>query len=483
MEEFYNKAKECMDNNEIDEAITYYEEAAYNNHIASIKALIEIYSKGINYNHTRLIYWKDKLAELGDYDAILYLAKYYYDSHKEHNNAIKYLNMAIAKGYVDGYYYLYKIYIDGNNENYDLELAEEYFQIALESESHEAMRAYGYDKIAYTNLSKEQLQAKGFSDTNDGYLTLEVVDGIELIVDTNYRIGIRGNDLELFGYAQTKFAAARAFTELEIDLSSDIISNKKTDIIPLPKESFLRLKNNGYYFLGLCYDPVISDSLIIMSDSKIVNECINPEGFHMYVGNMGYANIHGDAVIPPQYKMATSFFENKAIVVDANDKYAMIDNMGNHLLEHEYDLIEYERHYKPFSDFDEYVYLAYKDGYCYVYNEKIELIYSMKSDSIQQDYYMECIDNVIKVKMFASSKTTIINTLTKEEYSYELDFDDFSILTTKYLYIISDGKYYITDYNLNPVLDIEFNLPLDTFFKHTDGKRYLHVIRMMKEYI
>ena len=76
MDHFYNKAKEYMDNNQIDEAIKCYEEAAKLNHVPAIKALIEIYSEGEKYNLTEILYWKEKLADLDDYDAIVFLAKH-----------------------------------------------------------------------------------------------------------------------------------------------------------------------------------------------------------------------------------------------------------------------------------------------------------------------------------------------------------------------------------------------------------------------
>ena len=211
----------------------------------------------------------------------------------------------------------------------------------------------------------------------------------------------------------------------------------------------------------------------MIADHKIVDEDVNPEGFHMYLGNLGFANLCGEVVVKPQYSKATSIFDGKAIVVDSNNKYAMIDKYGNYLLNHEFELIEYEQHFKPFSDYDDYMYLAYKDGKCYFYNEKIELVYSMASDVVEQDYYLECIDNVLKIKMFNESEVIFFNIITKEEVTFELDFDEIHILNNKYLYLISDGKYYITDYKLNPVTDIEFRLPVDSFFKHTDGKWYL----------
>lgn len=474
MEKLYNKALEYMNNNQIDEAIECYKELANSNHILSIKALLEIYGKGKYYNLTEILYWKEKLAELDDYDAILYLAKYYYDTHKNQSEALKYIDLAISKGYKDGYYYLFNLYRDGNNEFYDLELSDEYFKIALELNCVEAVRSYGYDKVAYTTLSYKELIEKGFEDNNKGYLIYKIVNDIELAIDlSDYKIALKRGDLLFFGLAQSKLGMRGIFEESDITFTSNISSYKTTDIIPLPKESFIKLKESGYYMFSACYDPQKCDVPFLIADHKILDEEVNPEGFHMYVGNLGFANVFGEVVVKPQFSKATSYFDDKAIVVDKNNKYAMIDKTGKYLLNHEFELIEYEQHFKPFSDYDEYIYLAYKDGMCYFYNDKIELVHKMKSDVLEQDYYLECMDNVLKIKMFNDSKVTFINTITKEQSSFELDFDEINILSNKYLYLISDGKYYITDYNLNPVTDIEFRLPMDTFFKHTDGKWYL----------
>ena len=85
---------------------------------------------------------------------------------------------------------------------------------------------------------------------------------------------------------------------------------------------------------------------------------------------------------------------------------------------------------------------------------------------------MEYKDNVLKLQYFDSKVVTVTNLITKEHHEYNLDFEEFGILTNKYLFIKSDNYLYISDYNLNIVVEQGFTYISDCFIMH-EGIWYL----------
>ena len=439
-------------------------------HIPSIKHLVKIYSEGRYYNFDKKKYWVTKYADLWNFESQKFLGEYYSHSHFDHELAVKYLNMAINTNndYIEAYYFLSRIYSDGNSDIYDLEFADEYNSLAKEYNSYYEKIS---NKVIRVKLTKEEIIQRGFTLRDDNYLTIHTSD-VEVLIDPNNVIHVHDGytTTTIVAYILIHLKELFAFDEIELT-SYNEIPNIELYVSYLKKDTFNKLKQQGYYFIHRCDDAFVDEKRILISKTKITSGIQNVEGFHLYTGKIGYADFDGNVIIDPQYTSASNCFKGIAVVV--KDKYGVIDEEGNYILPLEYDMLEYDCHYKPLSHINEYVYLGYKDGLCYVYNESFELKYQFKSDPEDPDYYMEYKDDVLKLQYFDSKEVTLTNLITKQHYVYNLDFEEFGIITSKYLYIKSDNVLYIADYNLNIVVEQGFTYISDCFTMY-NGNWYLH---------
>jgi TPR repeat protein len=469
MDVLYQQAIDKLKKGDIS-GVNDLEELGNSNHILSIEYLIKLYSEGRLYNQDKKIYWVTKYADLGNFESQKYIGEYYAHSHFNIELAIKYLNMAINTNndYIEAYYFLSRVYSDGNSDVYDLELAEEYNNLAKEYNSYYEKIS---NKVVQVKLTKEELLLKGFTLRDDEYLTIHTSE-VEVLVDPNNVIHVYD------GYTTTTIVAYILihlkdlfdFTEIELK-SYNEIPNIELYVKYLNKNLFNKLKQQGYYFIHRSGDAFIEDNRIMISKTKITSGEQNSEGFYLYTGVIGYADYSGNVIIEPQYELASNYFKGVAVVVKDN-KYGVVDEEGNYILPLEFDMLEYDIHYKPLNNVNEYTYLSYKDGLCNLYNESFEMLYQFKSDPENPDYYMEYKDNVLKLQYFDSKKVTLTNLITKEVKEYDLDFEEFGIITSKYLYIKSNNILYIADYELNIVVEQGFTYISDCFTMH-DGAWYL----------
>ena len=453
-----------------EEGINELEELASNNHILSIQHLIKLYSEGRYYNHDKKIFWISKYADLGDFESQRQLGEYYSQSHFNHDLAIKYLNMAITTNneYIEAYYFLSKVYNDGNSDISDLDIAYEYNNLAKEYNSNYEKIS---NKVIQVKLSIEELMKRGFTPRDDEYLSIHTPE-VEVLIDPNNVVHTFDgfNNTTIAAYSLIHLKDIIHFNEFELKGYNEI-PNIELYVNYLNKDTFNKLKQQGYYFIHRFGDSFMDENRILVSKTPITSGEQNLEGFHLYSGQLGYADFNGNVIVDAIYDKATNCFRNMAVVVKDN-KYGIIDSCGNYILPLEYDMLEYDCHYKPLSNINEYVYLAYKDGYCYLYSESFDLLYKFESNPDDPDYYMEYKDNVLKYQYFNSNKVMLVNLLTKEQYEYNLDFDEFGVITSKYLYIKSNNIFYIADYNLNIVVEQGFTYVSEYFTMHEE-KWYL----------
>jgi hypothetical protein len=468
MEVLYQEAIDKLNKGDIS-GIKTLEELGEANHIPAIKHLIKIYSQGTHYNLSKRVYWNVKHADLGDFESQKFVAEFYSHTNFNHELAIKYLNMALNTNneYIEAYYFLSRVYADGNSDLYNLELADEYNNLAKEYNSNYERIA---NKVIKLKLTKEELIQRGFTLRDDNYLTINTPD-VEILVDPNNVVHVHDGytTTTIVTYILIHIKDIFDFTEIELK-SYNEVPNIELYVNYMNKDLFNKLKQQGYYFIHRCGDAFLEQKRIMISKTRISIGEQNQEGFYLYSGEIGYADFEGNVIVEPQYQLASSNFRNIAVVV--KEKYGIIDVDGNYILPLEFDMLEYDCHYRPLSSMNEYAYLGYKDGLCNLYNESFELLYQFKSDPEDPDYYMEYKDNVLKLQYFDSKEVTLTNVITKEHYTYNLDFEEFGIITSKYLYIKSENLFYIADYNLNIIVEQAFTYISDSFTMH-NGNWYL----------